>query len=226
MFEQVTRDYERLEPAGADTWSPLEKEKELCHRLRLAWALREGIRRTALDVATARFLDVGCGVGRSTRMLVELGADPTRVAGVDIRSDALETARHKNPAIAFTHWDPTATPSWPGPIDFCLQCTVFSSIRDRAERAWLGARMVECIRPGGWLFWWDSCVAHPNAGRDPLRPRDYFPGAREVWSTTVPTRPTLAEALRIDLQRWPGSALLQRFAGHAATHCASLLQVS
>ena len=67
MFEGVRQEYRQVEPDGVDRWNPLFMETELWHRLRLFAEMREVLVRIGQPVEQCRILDVGCGVGRSTR---------------------------------------------------------------------------------------------------------------------------------------------------------------
>ena len=45
------------------------------------------------DLSRLRILDVGCGTGGFLRQLIDWGADPARLTGVEIQQDRLDAAR-------------------------------------------------------------------------------------------------------------------------------------
>src|SRR5262245_3166039 len=101
VLSEIRRIYAGLEPANTDRWSPLVSDVELLHRLRLLDVMCRALRLIPHPVATLRVLDVGCGVGRSTRMLVDLGVRPENLLGVDLRPEALGYAQKLNPAVRY-----------------------------------------------------------------------------------------------------------------------------
>lgn len=222
MFEDVRARYETLEPAGVDRWNPLANDHEFWHRYRLSRCLGESLRALAVPIADARILDVGCGVGRSTRLLLEFGAQPGNILGIDLRPSAVAYARALNPAIPVRVTESLADWPAPGGFDLCLQCTVFSSIREPADRVALAAKMETMVLPGRYLFWWDLRLANDFAGGDPLDPRALFPGCEPVLGGLVPLRPVFTEALKRRLGL--PTRLLQRLLGYSPSHCYALLR--
>ena len=76
-----------------------------------AYAAETGLRPLEAELVTeffpsppARVLDIGCGAGRTTIGLSELGYD---VLGIDLSSALLDVARRRFPAIAFAEMDAT-----------------------------------------------------------------------------------------------------------------------
>jgi trans-aconitate methyltransferase len=97
-------------------------------------------------------LDVGCGVGRSTRLLIEFGLRPENIMGIDLRSSAIEHARRLNPAIPFRTVN--SLDDWPLELEFdlCMQCTVFSSIPGVERRRLTARMMAEAVGNKGFIF--------------------------------------------------------------------------
>jgi len=196
MFEDLLSHYSVMEPAGADAWNPLQNELELWHRTRLLVELARALRALPGPIEKARVLDVGCGVGRSTRLLLEFGLSPENILGIDLRPTAIEHARRLNPAIPFRTVN--GFDDWPleSEFDFCLQCTVFSSISG-VERRELTARMMEkAVGNKGFIFWWDRLRANDFAGNDLLDPAAFFGSRRLLSLRQVPLWPCMEESLR------------------------------
>src|SRR5205085_5385803 len=106
---------------------PLNSSLELQHRIRLITEACNALKRIDKNTERLTVLDVGCGVGRSSRVFVDLGILPHNMIGIDIRESAIEFAQKINPAIQFRTMD--SLDDWPiESVDLCIQCTVFSSI--------------------------------------------------------------------------------------------------
>lgn len=213
--------YARLEPPGQDTWNPIRDEVELWHRARLLLEACCVLRQLPRPLHQLRVLDVGCGVGRSSRMLVDLGVQPQHLVATDLRPDALVQARASNPAVDWRLVDSLA--DWPAEtFDLVVQCTVFSSIPgDEARRA-TAALMSRSAGADGHIFWWDSRHANDFAGGDPLDPRVLFSDRELLAYRRTPMLPTMNEALRPLRGLRPLASVLLWTLSHRRTHCAAL----
>jgi SAM-dependent methyltransferase len=111
----------------------------------------------ALDLAVPDLsvLDVGCGYGYWLRYLIELGADPTRLCGLDLSAQRLAQARRMNPAVQWLTYDGGAFPVAPEVFDLVMQSVVFSSIPHAAVRMAMATAMLAACRPGGQILWVD-----------------------------------------------------------------------
>ena len=81
------------------------------------------------DIATIEVLDVGCYTGQWLRMLLEWGANPSKLHGVDLLEESIAKAKVLSPAGV----DFRVSNGWPLPyqdasMDVCAASTVFSSI--------------------------------------------------------------------------------------------------
>lgn len=89
-------------------------------------------------------LDFGCGTGRVTRQLQPRGS----VSGCDVNSEVVAYCRAAIPSAAFTQnalWPPLAYAD--ESFDVVCSFSVFSHLREDAERAWL-AELARVGRPG------------------------------------------------------------------------------
>jgi SAM-dependent methyltransferase len=83
-------------------------------------------------VTGQKALDFGCGAGRSTRFLKELGFD---AIGIDVAGPMLRIARERDPAGTYLLVHDDATTGWPnGPFDLVLAAYPFDNIVDVAHR--------------------------------------------------------------------------------------------
>ena len=220
-IEAIRRVYSKREPPGCDAWSPLDNEVELHHRIRLTLEACRALRTITKPTNDLMVLDVGCGVGRSGRMFVELGVVPGNILGIDIRESAIEFARRINPAIRYKALRDLA--DWPSQrFDLCVQCTVFSSIPGTELRQTTAKLMEQSVGREGYIFWWDILNANGFAGGDRLDPFRFFPNRKVLYSREVSLLPELSDAIRS--LRGIGRVLsaLLRPCGHEATHIVAL----
>jgi len=132
------------------------------YRQRVCWARAFGSAGID-DPAGLEILDIGCGTGPWLRMLLEWGAEPARLHGIDLLEDRIERARAAMPAAI----DLRVASAWPIPfdkasMDLAACSTVFSSILDPDARLALAGQMQRIVRPGGWMMVYDFVVSHPG----------------------------------------------------------------
>jgi SAM-dependent methyltransferase len=226
MFEDLLTEYERLEPPGTDAWNPLLDDIELWHRVRLFIALGWALRQIPISIEKLKVLDVGCGVGRSTRTLLEFGVIPENILGIDLRSSAISYAQSLNPGISFQIVRRLEDWPSPGTFDLSMQCTVFTSILGMERRIAVAEKMEKSVHDQGYIFWWDGLPAANFAGGDSLRPEKLFLNSQLIGHREYSLRPFIPEALRCLRGRF-GSRLAwiaQHFFGFPPTHCAALFQ--
>jgi ubiquinone/menaquinone biosynthesis C-methylase UbiE len=102
-----------------------------------------------IELEHLRVLDVGCGTGHWLRLLVELGADPENLTGIDISADRIAFAQRKNPAITWLVGDGETLPFAAERFDLLMQTVVFSSIPSEGLRRKLAGEMCRVLKPGG-----------------------------------------------------------------------------
>jgi SAM-dependent methyltransferase len=126
--------------------------------------------------------EVGCGNGQWLLDLVNWGADPARVAGMDLHPGRIEEARRRLPAADLRVGDAADLP-WPArSFDLVLQSTVFTSILDSGLKQRIAAGMLRILRPGGVIVWYDFFRNNPwnpnvrGVGAGEIR--RLFPGCR------------------------------------------------
>jgi SAM-dependent methyltransferase len=112
-----------------------------------------------------RWLDVGCGNGAFTELLVARCA-PAEVQGLDPSESQIAYARTR-PGVGlaqFRQGDAQALPFADGSFDAAVMALVISFLPDPAKAV---AEMARVVRPGGWLgtYMWDI----PGGGL-PLQP--------------------------------------------------------
>ncbi|MCX8043076.1 MAG: class I SAM-dependent methyltransferase [Desulfobacterota bacterium] len=151
--------------------------------------LIEALNKLQISLENYRILDIGCGYGHWLRFLVELGAAPERMAGVDISTERLAIARKANPAIAWIKTAGNNLPFAPASFDLVMQILVFSSIRSSDLRKTIADAIVRVTKSGGYLFWIDHqrSLGDGLVGFSRADVLSYFPGMRIVY--TMPVQP-------------------------------------
>jgi ubiquinone/menaquinone biosynthesis C-methylase UbiE len=153
-----------------------------------------------LDLGTGlRWLDVGCGNGAFTELLVD-HCEPTAVDGIDPSEGQLDYAR-KRPAsrvATFQQGDAQALPFDDDTFDAAMMALVINLVPDPAMAV---AEMSRVVRPGGGVatYMWDI----PGGGfpMEPIR--------QALGEMGVPTPIFGAEVTRLDALRvlWESAGL-------------------
>lgn len=87
--------------------------------------LEQFVARTHLQGRTIALLDVGCGMGLLHQHLVGV---TTRIVGVDVSADALETARKSNPLFDYKRYEGETLPFEADRFDIVLAVTVMHHV--------------------------------------------------------------------------------------------------
>ena len=108
-------------------------------------------------------LDVGCGEGRVTRDLRELGH---RVFGVDLSPTMIRAARAADPDGEYIESSTAALPFDDGEADLVVAFMTLMDMDDMPS----GVREIgRVLKPGGWLA---AAVVHPMNSAGAFSPRD------------------------------------------------------
>lgn len=151
------------------------------------------------DLAGRDLIEVGCGAGGNLLDLLRLGAEPGRLAGIELQADRAAVARRLlPPAVRLIEGDATVADVAPESQDAVLAFTVFSSVLDDAAQIRLAHAMWHWVRPGGGVLCYDFTVDNPYnpdvRGVPVARLRALFPRARaEVRRVTL--APPVARAV-------------------------------
>lgn len=130
-----------------------EREEEMASLLR-----SEGL----TSLAGLRILDAGCGRGDTMRQLLEYGADPELLTGIDLLDEKVNMARRLAPHLKVICGSATRLPFPDSSFDFVLQFTLFTSILNEDVKRAIAAEMVRVLVPGGRILWYDFSFNNPK----------------------------------------------------------------
>ncbi len=98
-------------------------------------------------------LDVGCGEGRVLRKLLDWGADPEKLFGIDLHHGAIEMARElSSPKISFSvqHADEMSFPD--SQFDIILMIGVLQHVLDHKLQAAIASDLIRVLKPNGIII--------------------------------------------------------------------------
>ena len=126
-------------------------------------------------------VDIGCGVGRLTRVLARRAR---RVIAVDVSSEMLARAARLNPGLDNVEWlhgDGEGLTGIPdASVDACVSHVVFQHIPDPAVTLGYVREMGRVLRPGGWAAF--------QVSTDPSVHRPRGPAQRLRWRMAAGVR--------------------------------------
>ncbi len=167
----------------------------VAERNRALWAFLAEL--GAPPLPSLRALDVGCGAGGFLAALIERGAEPANLAGIELRPDLARLTSERAPGARVDVGDGRELPYAQASFDLVTMFTVLSSTRDADARAALVREAMRVLRPGGWLviydFWWNPL----NRDARPVRLselRRMLPGSK-MRARRVTLAPPLVRAL-------------------------------
>jgi len=120
-------------------------------------------RKHKADLRQQKILEIGCGTGYWLRRLIDWGAQPTNLMGVDLLPERISEATTLSaPGVKFICRSAADTGVPNQSIDLVLQFTVFTSILDNALRRAVAREMVRVLKPDGLIIWYDYHVNNPR----------------------------------------------------------------
>ncbi len=196
--ERIAQAYREMEARAGHRWSLANPGNRaiLAERRRAFTRLLTQAGLVPFGDRTA--IEVGSGTGSELAWLLELGAQPRNLVGVDLLPDRVAVARASQPGIDFRQGNAERLDIADDTFDLAMAITIFSSILDPTMAANVAAEITRVLKPGAALLWYDvryDSVSNPNVkavSRE--RIRELFPTLRGKLST-VTLLPPLARRL-------------------------------
>ena len=182
-LERIRKEYARRQacPRLQGLYSPFQPGSLYSHQSRervfLDLLRRHGIQ----TLAGLRILDVGCGTGGELRRLIDYGAAPENMFGLDLLSHHVAQAKKLNPGMFLVSGNGANLPYLSASFDLVTQLTVFSSILDDKLKQAIAAEMLRVLKPGGMILWYDYWLNPVNPATRGVRPAEVrwlFSGCR------------------------------------------------
>ena len=121
------------------------------------------LRRQGVDSLEAfRAFEAGCSTGYNLRLLVQWGARPEHLAGIDIDGAAVDYVKSRSPGIRAHLGSADTVPEADEVFDLSLAFTLFSSVPDEDVARGIAAEMFRVTRPGGLILVYDMRRANPR----------------------------------------------------------------
>jgi len=224
-IERIVETYRDYDSQGAvSRWQPLNPGNRRIHQERRQ-AMREMLRAHGFEpLAGRKILEIGCGRGLVLSELLELGARPAQLYGIDLLIEHLESARRLHPEIRLQCANAECLPFPDAEFDLVVLFTVFSSILDDAAARNVAGEARRVLKAEGGVLWYDFRYGNPrNAnvrGITKKRLGGFFPGFTP-YLRTLTLLPPLARRLGAATQ-----ALYPMLAGFALlrTHYLGMLR--
>lgn len=143
-----------------------------------------------IPLENSKILDFGCGTGGWLRLLVEMGAIPENLTGIDLSANRIVTATQSNPAINWRQSEGDRISFANDQFDLVMQVVVFSSIIELNLAKILFNEMFRVTKPGGYIFWIDHKRSHSATltGYSVELLAEWLPGCSLIYQESVHPR--------------------------------------
>jgi ubiquinone/menaquinone biosynthesis C-methylase UbiE len=177
--ERIARAYRELEASAGSRYDLHNKGNQMVLAERRSLTKKLLVSAGWVPLGERRVLEVGCGTGTELAWLLNLGASPSRLAGVDLLPDRVASARAAFPQLEFHLGNAEHLDFADASVDLVMALTVFSSILDDSMASNVAAEIQRVMRPGGALLWYDFRYDNPGnrnvRGVGARRVRGLFP---------------------------------------------------
>jgi SAM-dependent methyltransferase len=115
------------------------------------------------DLSNVQALDVGCGRGRWLRLLLEWGAVPDNLHGIDLFESRIDHAQSiSHPFVDLRVASAFNLPFENESMDVVAATMLFSSMPDSEKREWTAREMQRLVCHGGWVMIMDFALSKPS----------------------------------------------------------------
>lgn len=196
---RIPAEYERRQrelPADFYSWS--KPANLLMHQQTARSCIRILHRASLFPLQGLRVADIGCGNGSWLLEFVQWGADPARLAGIDLIPARIRCAQGRIPQADLRVGNASALP-WPdASFDLVSQFLMFTSILDPVLKRAAAQEMLRIVKPGGAILWFDFRFNNPNnnqvKGLRRAEIKSLFPGC-DVQLVPALLAPPLSRAI-------------------------------
>jgi ubiquinone/menaquinone biosynthesis C-methylase UbiE len=194
--ERIRRAYAKRETSRYSHFNPAHSLTVHEIEIQLLELLR---RKRRTNLSGLKILEVGCGSGHWLRRMIEWGAAPANVFGVDLLDDRIAAAREISPQNTnLICTSATELDFRDAEFDIVSQFIMFSSILDRPTKKKIAEEMLRVVKPAGLIIWFDYFVSNPRnpdvRGIAKNEITELFPGS-EVSLKRVLLAPPIARAI-------------------------------
>jgi ubiquinone/menaquinone biosynthesis C-methylase UbiE len=159
-----------------------------------------------------RILEVGCGTGYWLRQLIQWGARPENLTGIELLAERVaEAMKLCPPQVKINRANAATLRFADGAFDLVFQATVFTSVLDPDLKRQIAAEMMRVTRDDGLILWYDFRVNNPwNADVKAVKSdeiRSLFPRC-DIRVRPVTLAPPVAR--RLTPYFWTGCCLLEK----------------
>lgn len=162
------------------------------------------------DLSHSKILDVGCGQGHLLLNLVQYGAIPCNLIGIDLLGPWLRQARQLTPGSLHAQANAGELPFPDDMFDLVFMFTVLTSVPHPHLKKAIAAEAARVVSPNGLIMIYDFKYAGKNQhiqGVSPAEIRTLFPDRRvEVQAVSL----AMPIAWRLAPHAWLVCALLER----------------
>jgi SAM-dependent methyltransferase len=146
-----------------DRYSLFKEENLLTHLDLQGEILRLFTRFERTSLEKEKILDVGCGRAYWLRQMIQWGAQPENLFGIDLMPERLQDGEKLcPPQVSLTSGDASRLDFPDACFTMVLQFTVFTSILDDVMKKHIAAEISRVLKPGGALLWYDYFVSNPS----------------------------------------------------------------
>jgi len=109
-----------------------------------------------------RILDIGCANGAGLRELIQYGAVPNNLYGIDLLEDRVAQAKTLSLNLNIVVGNAENLDFDDAYFDIVLQNTVFTSILDMGMKQNIAREMIRVVRDNGIIIWYDFRYNNPR----------------------------------------------------------------
>ncbi len=145
-----------------------------------------------------KFIEIGAGAGANIDFFRKLGIKDENIVAAELLPERAATLREKYPKITVSEGDALQL-DFKNSFDIVFQSLVFTSILDDNFKKNLAHKMLEMLKPGGIILWYDFKFNNPankdvkNVGKNEIR--DLFAESREIDFYAVTLAPPVGRRI-------------------------------